>query len=238
MWMVFIVWYSLAYTIKGVTPAQDNIETKTPSHINNNNLYDVEQVLPSSDFPDTSTEPVIFEPIRNIKLSRATYKVTSYINFEPYLLNFMKFHDFHQAFKTDLKEEKKMGTLMDMNPRFLLEGNERDCTQNMRDNYQTLKCKFFRQYLRILKEVTIIEEIFHSIHQKFLAAIDHLDYYPQYANDTREKSFIHAGEYYPKRQYEELNAEESALLDTILNKIKRLHPEVHKELIREKGLIL
>ena len=121
-----------------------------------------------------------------------------------------------------LKDERKMGTLMDMNPRFLLEGTDRDCTQDMRNNYGTLQCKFYRLYLRILKEVTIIEELYQSIHQKFLAAIDHLDYYPQYTNNTREKRFIHEGKY-PKRQYEELNKEESALLDTILSEIKRLH---------------
>ena len=164
-------------------------------------------------------------------MSRATYKVTSYINFEPYLLNFMKFNEYLHAFKVDLKDEKKMGMLMDMNPRFLLEGTERDCTQDLRNNYETLQCKLYRQYLRIIKEVTIIEELFQSIHQKFLAAIDHLDYYPQCANNTREKRFIHEGEYYPKRQYQELNTEESALLDTILREVKRLHPEVHKELI-------
>ena len=80
-----------------------------------------------------------------------------------------------------------MGTLMDMNPRFLLEGTDRDCTQDMRNNYETLPCRFYRQYLRILKEVNITEGLFQSIHQKFLAAIDHLDYYPQYTNNTREK---------------------------------------------------
>ena len=232
--MVLIVWYSLAYTIYGATLPQDNVEIKTSSHINNNNPYEVNQDLPPSDFPDMNTEPVIFEPIRNIKLSRATYKVTSYINFEPYLQNFMKFNEYLQAFKRDLKDEKKMGTLMDMKPRFLLEGNEWDCTQDMRNNYETLKCKFYRQYLRIIKEVTIIEELFQSIHQNFLAAIDHLDYYPQYTNDTREKKFIHEGIYYPRIQYEELNTEESELLDAILSEIKRLHPEVHKELMREK----
>ena len=234
MWMVLIVWYSLAYTIYGAALPQDNVDIKTSSHINNNNPYEVKQVHPSSDFPNTSTEPVIFEPIRNIKLSRATYKVTSYINFEPYLLNFMKFNEYLQAFKTDLKDERKMGTQMDMNPRFLLKSTDRGCTQDMTNNYETLQCKFYRQYLRILKEVTITEELFQSIHQKFLAAIDHLDYYPQYTNNTREKRFIHEGKYYPKRQYEELNKEESALLDTILREIKRLHPEVHKELIRVK----
>ena len=232
--MVLIVWYSFAYTIYGTTLPQDNVDIKTSSHINNNNPYEVKQVHPTSDLTTASTEPVIFEPIRNIKLSRATYKVTSYINFEPYLHNFMKFNEYLQAFKTDLKDERKMGTLMDMNPKFLLEGNDRDCTQDMRNTFETLRCKFYRQYLRILKEVTIIEELFQSIHQKFLAAIDHLDYYPQYTNNTREKRFIHEGKYYPKRQYEELNKEESALLDTILNEIKRLHPEVHKELIRVK----
>ena len=35
-----------------------------------------------------NTEPVIFEPLKSIKLSRATYKVTSYINFDPYLSKF------------------------------------------------------------------------------------------------------------------------------------------------------
>ena len=150
---------SLVYTIYGAALPQDNVDIKTSSHINNNNPYEVKQVHPSSDLPNASPEPVIFEPIRNITLSRATYKVTSYINFEPYLLNFMKFNEYLQAFKTDLKDERKMGTLMDMNPRFLLEGTDRDCTQDMRNNYETLQCKFYRQYLRILKEVTIIEEL-------------------------------------------------------------------------------
>ena len=98
----------------------------------------MKQVHPTSDLTTASTEPVIFEPIRNIKLSRATYKVTSYINFEPYLHNFMKFNEYLQAFKTDLKDERKMGTLMDMNPKFLLEGNDRDCTQDMRNHLETL----------------------------------------------------------------------------------------------------
>ena len=74
--------------------------------------------------------------------------------------------------------------------------------------------------------------MFKAVHQRFLAAIDHLDYYYPYSNDSREKIFIQKGEYLPKRQYEELDASE--FLDAILIEIKRLMPEVHKELIREK----
>ena len=88
--------------------------------------------------------------------------------------------------------------------------------------------------MRILKEVDIIEDLFKAVHQRFLAAIDHLDYYYPYSNDSREKRFIQEGEYLPKRQYEEMDASESKFLDAILREIKRLRPEVHKELIREK----
>ena len=97
--MVLIVWYSFAYTIYGTTLPQDDVDIKTSSHINNNNPYEVKQVHPTSDLTTASTEPVIFEPIRNIKLSRATYKVTSYINFEPYLQNFMKLMNIYKPLK-------------------------------------------------------------------------------------------------------------------------------------------
>ena len=36
-------------------------------------------------------EPVIFEPQRKIKLSRSTYKVTSYVDFKPYKQSFKQF---------------------------------------------------------------------------------------------------------------------------------------------------
>ena len=60
---------------------------------------------------DVNTEPVIFEPIRNIRLSRATYKVTSYINLDPYLANFDKFGRYLTSFKEDLTNENKIGII-------------------------------------------------------------------------------------------------------------------------------
>ena len=162
--MVLIVWYSLSYTIYGASIPELNPDVKASGLIDNSNVYDLKHTGISDDTIDVHTEPVIFEPVRNIKLSRATYKVTSYINFEPYLMNFIKFNKYLQAFKRDLKNEKKMGTLMDVNPNYLIDGKEWGCTQDMKDGYETVKCKFYRQYLRILKETTIIEELFQSIH--------------------------------------------------------------------------
>ena len=144
----------------------------------------------------------------------------------------MKFGKYLAAFKKDLKGEKKMGTLMEVDPKYLLEGFEWDCSQKLQSQFDTIKCRFHRKYLRILKEVDAIEELFNAVHQGFLADIDHLDYYYPYSNESREKRFIQEGEYYPKRLYEELDASESEFLDTILREIERLRPEVNKELIR------
>ena len=46
--------------------------------------------------------PVIFEPLQNIQASRSTYKVTSFIDFEPYLQYFHNFKMYLAAFKTSL----------------------------------------------------------------------------------------------------------------------------------------
>ena len=74
-------------------------EVQSSSYIDNNNIYGNIQVTPNKVDTDINTEPVIFEPFRNIRLSRATYKVTSYINFDPYLTNFDKFGRYLASFK-------------------------------------------------------------------------------------------------------------------------------------------
>lgn len=48
--------------------------------------------------------PVIFEPLQNIQASRSTYKVTSFIDFEPYLQYFQNFETYLTAFKANLGE--------------------------------------------------------------------------------------------------------------------------------------
>ena len=191
------------------------------SYIDNNNIYGNTQITPNKVDTDMNTESVIFEPISNIRLSRTTYKVTSYINFEPYLTNFDKFGRYLASFKEDLANENKMGTLMKVEPTYKLRGYEWDCTQKALSQFGTIRCRFYRQYL------------FRSVHQKVLAAIDHLDYYPSYKN-SRERRYVQEGEYLPKREYEELNQTESECLDAILKEIQTLKPEVHKELIRKK----
>ena len=47
-------------------------------------------------------EPVIFEPQRKIKLSRSTYKVTSYVDIQPYKQSFKQFGQYIDKLLVDL----------------------------------------------------------------------------------------------------------------------------------------
>ena len=47
--------------------------------------------------------PVIFEPLQNVQTSRSTYKVTSFIDFTPYLEYFQQFEKYLEAFKTSIE---------------------------------------------------------------------------------------------------------------------------------------
>ena len=47
--------------------------------------------------------PVIFEPLQNVQMSRSTYKVTSFVDFEPYLQYFRNFENYIEAFMTSMK---------------------------------------------------------------------------------------------------------------------------------------
>ena len=47
--------------------------------------------------------PVIFEPLQNVQTSRSIYKVTSFIDFTPYLEYFQQFKRYLEAFKTSIR---------------------------------------------------------------------------------------------------------------------------------------
>ena len=56
-------------------------------------------------------EPVIFEPQRKTKLSRSTYKVTSYVDFKPYKQSFKQFGQYMDKLLVDLQDPHYVSTL-------------------------------------------------------------------------------------------------------------------------------
>ena len=52
--------------------------------------------------------PIIFKPMKAIWLTWSTFKVTTYIDFAPYLENFQTVQDYLQDFKKDLDDPSYM----------------------------------------------------------------------------------------------------------------------------------
>ena len=70
--------------------------------------------------------PVIFEPLQNVQTSRSTYKVTSFIDFTPYLEYFQQFERYLEAFKTSIKAFENDPILQEFRELTMAATNERD----------------------------------------------------------------------------------------------------------------
>ena len=60
-------------------------------------------------------ESVIYEPLPRIVLSRSTYKITSFIEFAPYIESFKAFERFLNRFTRDLDNPDFVGPLYNIN---------------------------------------------------------------------------------------------------------------------------
>ena len=119
-------------------------------------------------------KPVIFEPQRKIKLSRSTYKVTSYVDFKPYKQAFKQFGQYMGKFLADIRDPRYVSTLNKAGT------NERDplikeeeveaktfftdvtCTQ------LTYRCRIQNQFIQLKKEAVKINQIYLETYRKFL----------------------------------------------------------------------
>ena len=52
--------------------------------------------------------PVIFEPIQNVGFSRSVYKITSMVDFTPYVEYFKKYEQYLTKLYRDLRKEEKV----------------------------------------------------------------------------------------------------------------------------------
>ena len=69
--------------------------------------------------------PVIFEPLQNVQTSRSTYKVTSFIDFTPYLEYFQQFEKYLEAFETSIKAFENDPILQEFRELTMTATNER-----------------------------------------------------------------------------------------------------------------
>ena len=149
--------------------------------------------------------PVIFEPLQNVQTSRSTYKVTSFINFTPYLEYFQQFERYLEAFKASIKAFENDPILQEFQEQTMAATNERTgeacrhypvCyTQSILyklriEQLEVLArwqerercmarhmqaCLVLRQFEYILNVTEYVNENYLRVKEKFLRAIDYVE---------------------------------------------------------------
>ena len=133
--------------------------------------------------PGHKVEPVIFEPQKKIRLSRSTYKVNSYIDFKPYKETFKQFGHYMVRFLKDIHDPHYVGNLYYINrpkgsPPFQLGQNDKHHFGAFACKQANYKCRIQNQYTQLRKEAFKLHFMYRSTHEKFLRAIDHMEFHP------------------------------------------------------------
>ena len=128
-------------------------------------------------------EPVIFEPQRKIKLSRSTYKVTSYVDFKPYKQSFKQCGQYIDKFLNDLQDPHCVSTLYNIERQegdpFIRRGARvKTFFSTAPCKPTTYKCRLQNQFIQLKREATKINRIYLETYKKFLRAIDHMEFHP------------------------------------------------------------
>ena len=139
-------------------------------------------------------EPIVFEPKRKIRLSRSTYKVNSYIDLRPYQDSFKKFEAYIHRFARDLQDPDYIGALVNMHR---IREENYDYIEKRGKAYfgsatcrdATYDCRVKKQYMQIVYEINKLRELFNRIHEKFLKAIDHVEFHPTLGKEKKRTGY-------------------------------------------------
>ena len=98
-------------------------------------------------------KPVIFEPQRKIKLSRSTYKVTSYVDFKPYKQSFKQFGQYMDKLLDDLQNRHYISTLYNIERQegkpFIRRGAGVKTFSAASCKQATYKCRLQNQFIQL-----------------------------------------------------------------------------------------
>ena len=138
-------------------------------------------------------EPVIFEPQQKIKLSRSTYKVTSYVDFKPYKQSFKQFGQYIGKFLVDLCDPHYISTLSNIERRegdpLIRRGAGAGSFFTPTTCHQpTYRCRLQNQFIQLKREAIKINQIYLETYKKFLRAIDHMEFHPTLGRTKTESS--------------------------------------------------
>ena len=178
-----------------------------------------------------------------MQLTHSSYKITSFLDFQPFLQGFQSVDAYIRNLMTDIADPTYFRRLVAPfhDTQFTFGTNKSNVMKFLkspgcaaRPYACCSKLKFEQYHL----EIQYIYKVFHAIHKKFLTAIDHIDYHPSQQhnkNITRVKRsdlYTLYGHYHSPTR--ELTPSEEKFLDTFLKGLYQVNPSLHNNLSRMK----
>ena len=186
---------------------------------------------------------VIFEPQPKMLLTRSTYKITSFLDFQPFLQGFQTVDTFIKDLMVDIANPAYFEKLVEPfhNTPFIIGTNQTIIAKFLMSPGCVLHpyaCRSKLHFDQFNVEIQYIYKVFRATYKKFLTIIDHMDYHPsqQYSqNKTRIKRsefYTTYGHYHSPTR--ELTPFENKFLDAFLKALYKINPTLHTNISRMK----
>ena len=185
---------------------------------------------------------VIFEPQLKMLLTRSTYKITSFLDLQPFLQSFQSVDVYIKNLMIDIANPtyfKKLIAPYHNIPSIITSNwsvigflRSPGCSEH------PYACRSKLKFDQFNLEIQYMYKIFRAIYKRFLTTIDHIDYHPsqQYVNNkTRVKRsdfYDSHGHYHSPTR--ELTPSENNFLDTFLEALYKVNPTLHNNVSRMK----
>ena len=194
IWKAYVLFATLLLLV-GTGNGQGGYELEATTRTSPDQLYGNEEMSEEHEIKvGNRIEPIIFEPQRKIKLSRSTYKVTSYVDFKPYKQAFKQFGQYMRKFLADLRDPRYVATL------YKVGTNERDPLNQEKEEEPntffmddtctqlTYQCRIQNQFIQLKNEANKVNQIYQETYRKFLRAIDHMEFQPTLGRTKTESA--------------------------------------------------
>ena len=147
--------------------------------------------------PNKWTHSVIFEPQLKIQLTHLSYKVTSFLDFQPFIDGFQSVNNYLDNLWADIQDPYYFQYLFMPIAHIQIDPTVIDShIEKFMKSHMCVQCPYaFQAKMKFEKfkwEIHYIMKIFHATYKKFLTAIDHIDYHPSQIqnNMTRTKKEV------------------------------------------------
>ena len=185
---------------------------------------------------------VIFEPQPKIQLTHSSYKVTSFLDFQPFLHGFQYVSNYLDNLWTDVNNPSHFWHLFIPFANVLIDPTINDShienfLKSPACHHRPYSCQVKMKFKQIKLEIHYVIKVFHAMYKKFLTAIDHIDYHPSQvqSNITRTRRSVTYdlyGRYHSPTKL--LMPSEEKFLNAFLKALYKINLSLHNNLSHMK----